>query len=1664
MRDLAIMENDTLEMLHQAMDFVDERIIAAAETSREIFYEVFGRTSRLDALLDLWIEYGVDFSGINVVPSSRISGNDGAYVPATDTIYLSSGLLLNPAATERLSDVLMEEIGHRIDAQVNDADTPGDEGETLVVRLRGEPWVDLEEDTVLADGGGGVLNLIEHATSVSDSGGYEGSSKDIKLDSLNGGEISYYYQHYTIPDRFIIRYDGGTLLDTGFTGGSVSGTIPLPAGTSDTLEVRMVTDDQGTAWNYGVTVTLAECESARPWLFTPLGDEEFVHNTEKDVCEAVTNITVGRNDGADPLFKTVGSPKVEFTPKQLTLSGATILSGIGGVNGSLFYADKLDLNLFTGKAALTGVQPGTLKLASLDVEIQDMHVLSNRMAFNATFKLPDEASGAFIDLRTLAPMGLQISSGGAYAIAGFVLDPPLPYTFKMLDVVKTTISNMKLAYKPSEDAFQIQGKLVLENANWGPGSEGLKSVEADLTGTNQLRINTDGDIDIVGVLKATGEQKIGKFKLKELTFSIDTIAGTIGGSSTLETPFGVKFGEGIEAKVEIGFSYRDFELDKALVALDNINKPIPAYPLFFFQSANGGLKDMIDGDAKPTTLQLGAGVTLGPQIAGTSLAKGQLTGEFNEQSAKLTGTIDFLRTTIKLPKFPWDDSQETVGPYSLIKYAGSTILDWSKGQMALDGSFTFADNFVNATGKTSIDTSFNFALGGGATLNIPSFVPKLGGIKIAGGNFQTAFTNDGDLSNDFIAGWGQYRINTIIKTFDITLGLRIAFDGSLTRIGAGNIPKTSSWFVEGGQDYVMLTADWENDSASARVYVTKPDGTIVQEADFATHGIAIVNEFSSLTSRTIIIDSPTGGTWDLELVDTTGLGGVDYEASGAETGPGFSFTSGPVPLTGDQIQYNFLASLDVPSANVSFYYDDDLSELDGAFAGQASIGDGSGSFVWNTTGVAPGGYYLYAIVDDGSGPLTTVQLNQSVNAGTAVDLSAVMTSDISLPDAGDTLQYTIRVTNLAGSGTAKNVTALVDLPSNAAFSTSSLAGTSTNLADLEFSLGDIAAGETSAFTIDVELDANAPVSDQIAAGVFVKTDSYDSDLTNDSAGLQVTVQPEPDTGSGDLRVLSTLASGQVVTAGEAFSYIVVIKNVGPGTAEGVKLTETIQNAKDVNIDKTFTKSGNVYTVELGDLEEGHSTTVVVSGTAVAAGIIEAISSVFGEGYDGNISDNEDINQQSVKGPDPDPADLSVTASAGSPDSQGRVILDISITNSGPGIASGVKLDVDFPGGMVVDSHSVLQGTFDAATGEWDVGNMRDSLTRQLSLTLSGTTAGDVIAEIIEVGEADPDSTPADGQGDDYATAYVSFGTQDIIGTNGPDTLEGNQFDNRIEALGGDDLIEGKGGADFLYGGPGYDTAAYTGSAWGYSVTIADGEIIVEDRTAARDGTDKLYDVEKLTFDSGTGFINLPVFTGVAGVTATELSTFVEMYIAYFNRAPDALGLFYWGTRLHDGMTLEEIAESFFVQPETQATYAAVFDDQGNLIDTGAFVTAVYNNVLGRGPDQLGFNYWVNELDNNPSITTAIFMLAVINGAKAASGDPQDVAYITNKSDLGAYFSVIKGMSDVDNAKSALALFDGSAASINTTKAAIDTYYADALDPIDGEFLVNLVGVLDDPFA
>ncbi len=183
----------------------------------------------------------------------------------------------------------------------------------------------------------------------------------------------------------------------------------------------------------------------------------------------------------------------------------------------------------------------------------------------------------------------------------------------------------------------------------------------------------------------------------------------------------------------------------------------------------------------------------------------------------------------------------------------------------------------------------------------------------------------------------------------------------------------------------------------------------------------------------------------------------------------------------------------------------------------------------------------------------------------------------------------------------------------------------------------------------------------------------------------------------------------------------------------------------------------------------------------------------------------------------------------------------------------------------------------------------------------------------------------------------------------------------------------------------------------------------------------------------------------------------KIYVATFNRAPDRAGLDYWVNK--SGLTLEQIAESFFDQPETQVLYPPGTSNRD-------FIKSVYQNLFNRDPDAGGWDYWEKGLDNH-DYSRNIFIQTVINGAKD-SDDGMDKTILNNKMLVAleyvnqlqdktnitdtanpenepAYFAAIKILSKID----------GNTDTASEVISYIDTIAGDA-DPI-GEILTNWNG-------
>ncbi|MGI0498806.1 FG-GAP-like repeat-containing protein [Limnospira platensis] len=122
-----------------------------------------------------------------VVSAADINGANGAFAAETNNIYLSSEFVAENADNpEAIVSVLLEEIGHYIDSQINISDTPGDEGAIFSGVVQGREFDAGELEALMAIDDTATVSLngeeitIEESSTFSFAGSYRSSHQFTK--------------------------------------------------------------------------------------------------------------------------------------------------------------------------------------------------------------------------------------------------------------------------------------------------------------------------------------------------------------------------------------------------------------------------------------------------------------------------------------------------------------------------------------------------------------------------------------------------------------------------------------------------------------------------------------------------------------------------------------------------------------------------------------------------------------------------------------------------------------------------------------------------------------------------------------------------------------------------------------------------------------------------------------------------------------------------------------------------------------------------------------------------------------------------------------------------------------------------------------------------------------------------------------------------------------------------------------------------------------------------------------------------------------------------------------------------------------------------------------------------------------------------------------------
>ena len=191
--------------------------------------EIFGTD---DSRADSFIEQikGGDFSWIpkiEILPSGILNGALGAYARSTATIYLS-----DTCAEERVGEVLLEEIGHHIDALINPYETPGDEGTLFSATVLGLSLSKAEIEAILNEDDSTTITIAGRAILVECASDTLGINTNNPLDPASPYTLPPDYNVATLSGSNSYQLTGNSNATNQLIASELKANVSLIAGTA----------------------------------------------------------------------------------------------------------------------------------------------------------------------------------------------------------------------------------------------------------------------------------------------------------------------------------------------------------------------------------------------------------------------------------------------------------------------------------------------------------------------------------------------------------------------------------------------------------------------------------------------------------------------------------------------------------------------------------------------------------------------------------------------------------------------------------------------------------------------------------------------------------------------------------------------------------------------------------------------------------------------------------------------------------------------------------------------------------------------------------------------------------------------------------------------------------------------------------------------------------------------------------------------------------------------------------------------------------------------------------------------------------------------------------------------------------------------------------------
>jgi uncharacterized repeat protein (TIGR01451 family) len=1285
---------------------------------------------------------------VEVIDDQILGNARGAYASSSNIIYLSDQFVATASQSD-MEAVILEEFGHFVDAQVNSVDSPGDEGELFSALVRGVSLsaaelsrIKTEDDTAIIVIDGQSI-LIEQA-SLSGSGGVGGTNKTLQLDPLAPGQtkkivtLTYFYEHYTIPDQFEVRYAGKPIFSTKtLVSGTKSGILTFEqVQGEDFLNIVVTAPQSGTAWDYSVSTEAKEI-------------------TVQGLLGDVIEINLG---------KQAGSMKFNPTSAELTALNAKGKlideKGNDAISGNqydtLYYVPKVSGTILTYGQA----RPVDLGLGEVTFSVEDQDQKSITVKVNVTdgFSVANGSNPVI----TTAQAGTldEYSQEQRLAYLGFPTKNGNPITVNGKD------DGDELSW--AKKLFNIAVRPEIASARGRIANQDDKSFKNFINSTNAPKWNFLNGGTIANLEFPPAANQFERFYGTNLTGDFVQL-----GTSTLNRDLA---STGVAQKSGIGNPSTTHDGGRAIDIDD-----IPG--AYFFKSIGVGGVSYVEAQGGGFVVKDGNTYRAGNPSVAADVLKGVKTADIAGRSLNGAVIKPIVSAIHNANLFVFSQTQQQV----------QTLIDAFPGTPRI----FYTDPRFFDTGVIQYDqVHFDHI-----HFEIPIPQNSLSTNRSLSFNSFPVSSNSLDLASSFLTNTvevnafpGIIDLGNLETSKNLTGTINTTNTEQYYSFTIGSLPDEDSYFTT-PRDFNLLLNGLSGD-VDVELFQDFSEDSIRQDGEVIASSIKSGNQSETINLTNLdegayflrVFQKNGDTSFNLSLtvpplpVPTDNAGNTVTNAKNLGTIGNNAQQSDFIGQVDNDDYYRFTLSstndLNIDVTNLSNgdlfaelgqdKNNDGILDFDEIITVSDEEGDASENI--NRTGLAAGDYVLHLGRNSGN---TNYNLNLSATP-----------SVIPTDKAGSTLATAFNLGTLANStqndfvGNVDSIDYYRFTLTNPSGLTLSLSGLSAD-ADLELSQdkngdGEIASDEIIQVS---ELTDNhnetIDVSALSAGNYFVKVSQYEGDTTYN---LSLT----PKTAIGvDLQV-SVTSITTPLTLGGSVNYTITVKNIGASTATGVVLTDNLPLESVLNVSATTSKGfANVFSdainADIGTLNVNESATVVVSGELIGSGFLSSLIEASSSETDFSPDDNSVVQRFNVAPGAIQPADLelSLTSDKTTANIDDLINFTITLTNKGPGAATSIQVKSLLPQGLTFVSSTPQQGSYDPTTGIWDAANIAKDNQAFIDIIakVTSTQSLSVMAEVIAVTEPDPDSTPNNNNlnEDDQAKVVINNDNNQPNPNNQPPT-------------------------------------------------------------------------------------------------------------------------------------------------------------------------------------------------------------------------------------------------------------------------------------------------------